>query len=385
MNRIVPIFLKAPDDEMYNEVLKILLETTDSRHGFFGYIDEDGALVAPSMTKDVWEECQIPGKTYIFPRGSWGGTWGRALVEKRAVLSNGEHHPPRGHISITRSICVPLIHVGEVVGLLAVANRPYDYAEHDVEEMKAVADFVAPVLHARLERDRSERERRRAEDALKLANKKLDLMSTLTRHDALNQLSAVLGYAEILRDLTKDPQAADFVNRIAKAGETIRGQLEFAKTYQMIGTTHPAWLNPREVFDCAMSTLDLGRIQVRNMLPDIEIYCDMMLERIFYNLAENSLRHGDHVSVITASAAESAHGLTLVIEDDGTGIPDREKEVIFHRGYGKNTGYGLYVTREILDLTGIAIKERGVSGKGARFEILVPTGGWRRPAPAAQG
>ncbi len=146
MNRIVPIFLNVPDDEMYNEVLKILLETTESRHGFFAYIDENGSMVAPSMTKDIWEQCQIPGKTYIFPRESWGGTWGRALTEKRVVLSNAKHHAPEGHIQISRSICVPLIHIGEVVGLFAVANRTYDYTEDDVEQIKAMADFVAPVL-----------------------------------------------------------------------------------------------------------------------------------------------------------------------------------------------------------------------------------------------
>ncbi|TFG70051.1 MAG: hypothetical protein E4H25_03275 [Methanomassiliicoccus sp.] len=59
--------MNSPDDEMYNEVLKILLKDTNSRHGFFGYIDENGSMVAPSMTRDIWDQCQIPGKTYIFP------------------------------------------------------------------------------------------------------------------------------------------------------------------------------------------------------------------------------------------------------------------------------------------------------------------------------
>lgn len=379
MNRIVPIFLNVPDDEMYNEVLKILLETTDSRHGFFAYIDENGSMVAPSMTKDIWDQCQIPGKTYIFPRESWGGTWGRALTEKRTVLRNEKHHAPEGHIQITRSLCVPLVHIGEVVGLFAVANRTYDYTEDDMEEIEAMADFVAPVLHARLARDRSDHERKRAEEALRLANKKLDLMSTLTRHDTLNQLSAVLGYAEIARSLGAESNVAPYLDKIIGAGDAMRGQLEFAKTYQAIGATQPEWQNIRRVFDKALSSLDLGNVTVENRLEDIEIYSDMMLERIFYNLAENTLRHGEHASTITASESETSNGLTIAIEDDGIGVPDREKEVIFHRGYGKHTGYGLYITREILDLTGIAIKERGILGKGVRFEILVPPGAYRRP------
>ena len=107
MNKIAPIFPNVPDDEMHNEVLKILLETTKSRHGFFAYMDENGAMVAPSMTKDIWEECQIPDKTYIFPREVWGGTWGRALIEKKPVMSNAEHHAPKGHTERTVDVCPP--------------------------------------------------------------------------------------------------------------------------------------------------------------------------------------------------------------------------------------------------------------------------------------
>jgi signal transduction histidine kinase len=382
MNKIVPIFLNVPDDEMYNEVLKILLETTNSRHGFFAYIDENGAMVAPSMTKDIWEECQIPGKTYIFPREVWGGTWGRALIEKRPVMSNAKHHAPKGHIQIERSMCVPLVHVGEVVGLFAVANRSYDYTEQDVEQVKAMASFVAPVLHARLTRDRSELERRRAEKALWQAHRKLHLMSTLTRHDALNQLTVALGYAETARAMQPEGDLAKYLDRIITSCRAILDQLEFMKTYQAIGTTGPEWQRARTVFDKAMASLDLQNVKVRNELTDFEMYSDMMLERILYNLAENSFRHGEKVTVITASEFESESGLTIVYEDDGVGVPDNEKEVIFNRGYGKHTGYGLYIAREILDLTNIAIRERGVFGKGARFEILVPKGAYRRPQGA---
>jgi two-component system CheB/CheR fusion protein len=54
-----------------------------------------------------------------------------------------------------------------------------------------------------------------------------------------------------------------------------------------------------------------------------------------------------------------------------------EKEKIFERGYGKNTGLGLFLSRDILDITGITIKETGKPGKGARFEMTVPKEMWR--------
>ena len=69
--------------------------------------------------------------------------------------------------------------------------------------------------------------------------------------------------------------------------------------------------------------------------------------------------------------------MILVYEDDGAGISDAEKEKIFNQGYGKNTGLGLFLIREILDLTGIVIHESGKEGVGVRFEILIPEGSFR--------
>jgi signal transduction histidine kinase len=67
----------------------------------------------------------------------------------------------------------------------------------------------------------------------------------------------------------------------------------------------------------------------------------------------------------------------VVCEDDGDGVITVEKEKIFERGFGKNTGLGLALAREILAITGITIRETGEPGKGARFEMTVPNGAWR--------
>lgn len=67
----------------------------------------------------------------------------------------------------------------------------------------------------------------------------------------------------------------------------------------------------------------------------------------------------------------------MLIEDDGKGIPTNIKGRIFNKGFGSNTGLGLFLTREILGITGMQIIETGVEGKGARFEIRVPEGHFR--------
>ena len=59
------------------------------------------------------------------------------------------------------------------------------------------------------------------------------------------------------------------------------------------------------------------------------------------------------------------------------GVSAEEKKRLFTRGFGKNTGLGLFLSREIIAITGIAITGNGVPGKGARFEITVPKGAYR--------
>jgi signal transduction histidine kinase len=97
----------------------------------------------------------------------------------------------------------------------------------------------------------------------------------------------------------------------------------------------------------------------------------------FFNLLDNSIRHGQRVSGIRVSHHRSGDNLIVVWENNGTGIPVHEKERIFDRGFGKNTGLGMFMVREILALTDITITETGEPDKGARFEILVPKGAYR--------
>ncbi|MEW5802195.1 MAG: PAS domain S-box protein [bacterium] len=166
-NRINGIFLAIPDDEMYGEVLQVILEITESPYGFFGYINQQGDLVCPSLSKDIWDQCQIPDKDIIFPRKNWDGLWGRSLIAKKSLYSNGPLHVPEGHIFLSRALVVPVIHQKKIIGQLAVANKAADYTQKDQNLLETIADYIAPVLHARLQRDIQESERRRSERDLR--------------------------------------------------------------------------------------------------------------------------------------------------------------------------------------------------------------------------
>jgi len=213
-------------------------------------------------------------------------------------------------------------------------------------------------------------EQRRVERALRQANKKLNLLGSVTRHDAINQLSVVFAWLEIAKEVASDESVREHLARVGEAAKVIQRQLEFTADYQEVGVKQPEWIDLADSANRGIDGLDKGKVSVRIDLADLQVFADSMLEKVFHNLVENALRHGEKVKNISISVRETKEGLTIVCEDDGVGIPSEDKEKVFLRGFGKNTGFGLYMVREVLDIT-------GVQGKGARFEILVPAGSYR--------
>jgi PAS domain S-box-containing protein len=222
-------------------------------------------------------------------------------------------------------------------------------------------------------------ERKQAEDALRQANKQLNLLSSITRHDILNQLMALKGYIELSRDYLDDKKTlGDFLEKEEKSARTIEDQITFTKNYQELGAAAPEWQSVNASIKKAVAGLPMRAVHVKPDPADPEVYADPLFEKVFYNLIDNALRYGgDQMKTIRVSSQESDASLTIICEDDGVGITAEDKKRLFTRGFGKNTGLGLFLSREILAITGITITENGTPGKGARFEITVPKGMWR--------
>jgi len=221
-------------------------------------------------------------------------------------------------------------------------------------------------------------ERKAAEEALRQANRKLNLLSGITRHDISNQLLILKGYLVLLEKKQTDASFNKYYRKIHTAAERISAVIQFTSEYEKIGVIAPTWQDIRTLVDSAAIQAPLGTITVINDLPaGMEVFADSLIERLFYNLMDNAARHGGTITMIRFSVQEREGNRIIVCEDDGRGVPAAEKERIFERGFGKNTGLGLTISREILSITGITIIENGEPGVGARFEMTVPEDGYR--------
>jgi len=207
-NRIAGAFLIIPDDTMYREVLAIVQELTNSPHGMFGYIDEEGALVCPSMAHALGAESSIQERPTTFPRDDWDGIWAPALIERRGVRSNTALSSPGGSSPVSSFIAMPVILRDQLVGMLLVADNPGGYGEDDELLVRIIADQIAPLLQARRQRDRVEVMLRESEDRFRAIFERAAIGMAIIEtsgHTAQSNaaLQEMLGYsAEELRSIS---------------------------------------------------------------------------------------------------------------------------------------------------------------------------------------
>jgi PAS domain S-box-containing protein len=221
-------------------------------------------------------------------------------------------------------------------------------------------------------------ELKRAEEALIFAGKKLNLLNSITRHDINNQLSALDVFIQLSKDMTQNPAMRELLDKEANISAIIADQIAFTKDYQELGVNAPGWQNVHATVRKAAGALPMQNVRIDMDCANLEVFADPLFEKVFYNLIDNALRYGgDRMTTIRVSSHDTEAGRVIALEDDGEGISADDKKHLFERGFGKNTGLGLFLVREILSITGLSIAETGEPGKGARFEISVPKGAFR--------
>lgn len=220
--------------------------------------------------------------------------------------------------------------------------------------------------------------RKQAYEALFLTNRKLSLLNTVTRHDIRNNLVVLDAYLHLLDVTPAGRNPSPYVGKLKEASREIGRQIEFLREYQEIGSSEPGWQDLCGILDEVKSRFDPAQIRIENGIdPGVLVFADPMLGKVFFNLVQNAVLHGNYVRTVSIFLRHECDRFTIIVQDDGVGIDFGYKERVFERGYGKNSGLGLFLIREILGITGLAIRETGMPGDGARFEILVPAPAFR--------
>ena len=144
----------VPVEDISYRVLEHARRLTGSAFGYVGYIDpETGYLVSSTLTRDIWDACQVVGKDVVFQE--FGGLWGWVLDHRTPLLTNAPEDDarstgiPEGHLPIHRFLSAPALIDGELVGQIALANPDRDYTAEDLALVQRLASLYALAVQRR--------------------------------------------------------------------------------------------------------------------------------------------------------------------------------------------------------------------------------------------
>jgi PAS domain S-box-containing protein len=205
-------------------------------------------------------------------------------------------------------------------------------------------------------------------------NEKLGVVGRLTRHDARNKLSVIANNVYLAKQkLPANHNSLGYLGAVESAIDQMEKIFDFARNYEMLGVEDLSYMNVgNSVDEAAILLLGMKGVKLVNECQGLAVMADSLLRQLFYNLIDNTLKYGEKVSQIRVYYEEGEDQLKLVYEDDGVGIPENEKEKLFKEGYGKSTGYGLYLIKKICEAYSWTIRETGKQGKGAQFTMIIP-------------
>jgi signal transduction histidine kinase len=222
--------------------------------------------------------------------------------------------------------------------------------------------------------------RKSLEEDLRRANRSMSTLNQILRHDMRNDLTAIWGYLELLEMTEMNDRQKHLVGKLMERARSADGHLEFANSQPTPGMGATAWQDVQSTVDKVLGKVDMDGIVVESRVQGVRLLADPLLENVFHTLADNTARHGESATKVVVRGENTETGISIIWEDDGIGVPDDKKEIIFDKGYGDNTGLGLYLAREILATTRFTITEEGEPGRGAKFVIRAPSGWftWKR-------
>ena len=213
-------------------------------------------------------------------------------------------------------------------------------------------------------------------DKIEELNEKLRVVGSLTRHDVRNKLSSVTSYTYILKKNHYDMvDVVDGLDKMSRAVNDSMKIFELASTYEQVGMEALIDVDVGKAVDDAVEMFQSLPFKVVNDCHGLIVHADSLLRQMLFNFMDNTRKYGKVTQNVWVYHEGTPSGdIQLIYEDDGVGIPKNNKYQLFKQGFstGGSTGFGLFLSKKIVEVYDWSIREVGEPGKGTKFVMTIP-------------
>ena len=393
-NSISNAFLTHIDESFFSIVLQILQSELKAEFGLFGYLNEDGNLVCPALSSEIWPSNQTVKSGIILPKERWGGMWGDALKSGKIQTRDSAMKFPGGHADLSYAIASPILKGDNSSGLIILARNTHAFSKNEIQLLERYANYIAPLLEGRINEDRYKKQLIKAKEEAELNNRlKTSFLANMS-HEVRTPMNAIIGFSEILndRELGWD-QRLEFTKIVVDSSHQLLSivddimeisQLESGNILLEVDALDlsPFLSDLSHQYSVKANQSGLSLIKdTQSGDENITIYTDRKkLCQVLTILLENAIKF-TKTGHITYGYRVKGEEIEFFVEDTGIGIDKELHEVIFERfrqaemdltrRYG-GTGLGLAISKNIVTLLGGKIWLDSTPDKGSTFYFTIP-------------
>jgi PAS domain S-box-containing protein len=371
----------ASHQKLCDRVLTEILDLTQSRYAFYGFINEDESMMTlHSWSEEALESCQVIDRPLHFPIME-AGIWAEAVRERRILIINDykEDHSkkkglPEGHVPLSRLLVVPVFSYDRIVALAAVANKPTDYKEGDARQIDAFTTNVQVIMESQQSKEaltKSEEELRILSSQLLTAQEQERGRIARELHDGIGQsLSAIkFKIEEALGQLSNDV-AESSVKSLTSLIPIIQSTVEEVRRITM--ALRPSTLDDLGILAtigwfCREFQETYATVKIEKEIgleeADIPESLNTVIYRVLQEALNNVAKHSGANSV-TIFLTRRDDSIELTIKDNGRGFNLKEA---FDIDVSKR-GFGLGSMKERIELSGGSFALESIRGEGTTIK-----------------
>lgn len=221
--------------------------------------------------------------------------------------------------------------------------------------------------------------------------KEMDRFRSDLAHGLRMPIAIVQGYAELLHgDLVANPAVQkEYLRKILQRTRYMSEVLSKQFSSMDAGDDRTPSFRPidllalvNQVVDDMKNAASDHGVVIQVVSPEAQVPMDAdacQLNRVFFNLLENSIKYMGRDGIVTIRVTCQEDTVSIMVKDDGLGLPSEETEKIFEMEYqgsnhtnGSGSGHGLYWVRSTVEAHGGTVSAESTPGRGMGIFITLP-------------